>query len=130
MACFAAPLAEAIVVTAATRVIKKKEAAPSSESQNKTQIPFAEKLSWLNRMLWGGSALLCFEHIWHGEVVPFFPFLTAAQNAEDFAEMLHEVSIVGVSMAVLVTLVWGGMVAASNVMEKRPERLPQPVATK
>lgn len=71
-------------------------------------------------MLWGGSALLAFEHIWHGEVTPWFPFLTAAGNPEDAMAMLHEMATTGVAMAVLVTAVWAGMVAVSNVIEKRP----------
>ena len=72
-------------------------------------------------MLWGGSALLAFEHVWHGEVVPWFPFLTAASNPEDAAEMLHEMGTVGVTMAVLVTLVWLGMVVASRHIEKKAQ---------
>ena len=71
-------------------------------------------------MLWGGSALLAFEHIWHGEVTPWFPFLTAAGNPEDAMVMLHEMATTGVAMAALVTAVWVGMVAVSNVIEKRP----------
>ena len=63
-----------------------------------------------------------FEHIWHGEVVPFFPFLTAASNAEDASEMLHEMATVGVSMAVLVTVVWIGMVIVSSIIERRAEK--------
>jgi len=62
---------------------------------------------------------LAFEHIWHGEVVPWFPFLTAMSDPADMAEMLHEMSTVGVTMAVLITLVWLGMLAASSVIEKR-----------
>jgi len=34
--------------------------------------------------------------------------------------MLHEMATTGVAMAVLVTAVWVGMVAVSNVIEKRP----------
>ena len=34
--------------------------------------------------------------------------------------MLHEMATTGVAMAVLVTAVWAGMVAISNVIEKRP----------
>jgi predicted exporter len=44
----------------------------------------------------------------------------------DKAEMLHEMSTVGVTMAVLITLVWLGMLAASSVIEKRALN-PQPV---
>ena len=65
--------------------------------------------------------LLAFEHLWHGEVVPFFPFLTAAtEGAEAVSEMLGEMASIGVLMAVLVTAVWGVMVAVSAVIERRP----------
>ncbi len=66
----------------------------------------------------GGSALLAFEHVWHGEVVPWFPFLTAMSNPADTAEMLAEMGSIGVTMAVLITAVWGGMVLVTNSMEK------------
>ena len=68
-------------------------------------------------MLWGGAALLAFEHVWHGEVVPWFPFLTAMGDSGDAAEMFHEMATSGVGMAVLVTLVWIVMVLVSNAME-------------
>ena len=74
---------------------------------------------WLSYLLWGGALLLAFEHVWHGEVVPWFPFLTAASNPADAAEMLHEMSTIGVSMAVIVTAVWGGIVAAANSAVKK-----------
>ena len=72
-------------------------------------------------MLLGGSALLMFEHIWHGEVVPWFPFLTAAENPEDLLEMLHEMATVGVTMALLVTAVWAVIVTVVSIIEKRSE---------
>ena len=81
--------------------------------------PFSKKLGWLNKLLWGGSALLAFEHVWHGEVVPFFPFLTAAADPEEASVMLHEMATVGVSMAALVTLVWVGMLLVSKALEKK-----------
>ena len=102
MACFLVPTTEAIVTTVLEKVLKQK---------NNT---------WLNKMLWGGSALLAFEHVWHGEVVPFFPFLTAVKDG-NAAEMLHEMGTAGVSMAVLVTAVWGVMVAVSSFIEKRKD---------
>jgi hypothetical protein len=74
-------------------------------------------------MLWGGSALLAFEHVWHGEVVPFFPFLTAVKDGEA-AGMLHEMATAGVGMALLVTAVWGLMVAVSSFMEKHAAQGP------
>ena len=128
MACFLAPVAEAVVTTIIKEGVKRKEEKHiedkkiNKDSKTKTpknEISFSKKLGWLNNMLWGGSALLAYEHIWHGEVTPWFPFLTAAQNPEETSVMLHEISTVGVSMAVLVTLAWVGMVLVSNYLEKK-----------
>ena len=120
MACFIVPASEAIVTTITAKVMESKEknTEASTEAHEETKIHFSEKLGWLNKMLWGGSALLAFEHIWHGEVVPFFPFLTAVENGET-ADMLAEMGTAGVGMALLVTAVWGVMVAVSTVMEKK-----------
>ncbi len=129
MACFLVPAAEAVVTTVVTKVLRKKESQKKAETvtvqlddntvETGEKIPFSEKMKWLNKLLWGGSGLLAFEHVWHGEVVPWFPFLTAAENPDSLQEMLNEMSTVGVSMAILVTAVWGGMVAVSSLMEKR-----------
>ena len=107
MACFIVPGTEAIVTTIATKIIEKKEASvDTSDIKFENKELLSTKMKRLNGLLWGGSALLAFEHLWHGEIQPFFPFLTAAGNPEDAIEMLHEMSTVGVSMAVLVTAVW------------------------
>ena len=127
MACFVISVVEAVAVSVAAKVIEKKEKKKDEvrlrngveEKETKTKIPFSRKLKWLDRMLWGGSALLAFEHVWHGEIVPYFPFLTAASNPEDAAVMLHEMATVGVAMAVLVTAVWLGIVGVVSIMEKR-----------
>lgn len=113
MACFLAPTAEAIVTTVIRKSVDK-------NNEKKERNPFVKKLKWLNNMLWGGSALLAFEHVWHGEITPFFPFLTNAANPADAAVMLHEIAVSGTAMAVLVTAVWVGMVLVANAIEKRP----------
>ena len=131
MACFLVPAAEAVVTTIATKVMKSKEGNPETvkvqldgaELVEAEKIPFSRKLGWLNKLLWGGSGLLAFEHVWHGEVVPWFPFLTAASNPADAAEMLQEMSTAGVTMAVLVTAVWAGMLAVSSIIEKRAQNV-------
>ncbi|MBR4205229.1 MAG: hypothetical protein IKQ92_07110 [Clostridia bacterium] len=115
MACFLVPAAEAIVTTVASKSMNKK-----ADPEKETKVSFVSKLNWLNNLLWGGSALLAFEHVWHGEVTPFFPFLTAASDPASTAEMLREMSTVGVGMAVLVTGVWAGMVLIARAIEKRP----------
>lgn len=117
MACFVVPATEAVVTTVATKAIKKSEASHAHGDS----ASFSRKLNWLNGMLWGGSALLAFEHVWHGEVSPFFPFLTAMANPADAAEMLSEMATSGVAMAALITVVWAGMVAVSTVIEKKSQ---------
>ena len=127
MACFLVPVTEAVVATIAAKVIEKKEKAAmtadtaSTELAAPAKLPFSRKMKWLTNLLWGGSVLLAFEHVWHGEVVPWFPFLTAAGNPEDAAEMLHEMATVGVAMAVLVTVIWLIMLGVARAIEKRPE---------
>ncbi len=117
MACFLVPAAEAVVTTIVGKAVKAKEQEIASKTEE-GKIPASKKISWLNNMLWGGSALLAFEHLWHGEITPFFPFLTAMNNTEDAMEMLHEMSTVGVSMALLVTGVWFVMCLVTKSFEK------------
>lgn len=122
MACFLVPAAEAIVTTVASKVIKHKEkesvSLPEDTIKETVRTKFSAKLGWLNNMLWGGSALLAFEHIWHGEIVPYFPFLSAVSNGET-TEMLSEMGSTGVMMAAIVTAAWAGMVAVSSLAEKK-----------
>lgn len=118
MACFLVPAVEAAVVTAASKAAGKKAAGDGGQKAT-VKIAFTRKLKWLTNLLWGGSALLAFEHVWHGEVTPWFPFLTAMSDPADAAEMLAEMSTIGVAMAAIITAVWGGMVAVSYVMEKK-----------
>ncbi len=114
MACFIVPATEAVVTT----IIKNK--ADKNHKKDKKKNMFIERMDWLNNMLWGGSALLAFEHLWHGEIVPFFPFLTKAADTASLQEMLFEMGTSGVGMAVLVTCVWAVMVAAAKHIEKIP----------
>ena len=126
MACFTVPAAEAIITTVAERIIKSKEkkmalsgAVNTKADENEAvKISLSTKIGWLNKMLWGGSALLAFEHVWHGEVVPYFPFLTAVKDGEA-SEMLHEMATAGVCMALLVTAAWGIMVGVVSMLEKK-----------
>ena len=124
MACFLISVAEAAAVSIVEKVVEKKENGRPEEEKaaSGAKIRFSRKLKWLRNMLWGGSALLAFEHLWHGEIVPFFPFLTAASDPGETAEMLREMATVGVSMALLVTLVWAGMVLVTSLIEKSGEK--------
>ncbi|MDD3261782.1 MAG: hypothetical protein PHU79_07725 [Oscillospiraceae bacterium] len=133
MACFLVSMTEAIVVSIVQKNIERKErratllpqtakteqADTKQSTESVSKIPFSRKLGWLSKMLWGGAFLLAIEHIWHGEVVPWPPFLTAMNNPADIQPMLTEIATVGVTMALLVTAVWGVMLLVSRYLEKR-----------
>ncbi|MFA6804952.1 MAG: hypothetical protein WCR17_03125 [Candidatus Methanomethylophilaceae archaeon] len=98
MACFLVPAAIGVVTT----VFRKK-------------IPEQYHINWLNTMIWGSVLALLVEHIWHGEIVPWFPFLTAMMSDPgDTAAMLYEMGTIGVGMAIAVIAVWAAMVVIYN----------------
>jgi len=97
MACFLVPAAIGVVTT----VFRK-------------EIPEKYHIKWLNTMIWGSVLALLVEHIWHGEIEPWFPFLTAMSNPGDTAAMLYEMGTIGVGMAVAVIAVWAAMVFVYN----------------
>lgn len=126
MACFLVPMAEAIIVSMAKNIVERKERKAlsveltSKELRNSSHIKtknniqmglnWSQKLSWLSNLLWGGVFLLAIEHLWHGEIILCPPFLTAMRNPNDILPMLHEMALVGTSMAVFLTIVWGVMI--------------------
>ncbi|MDP2918646.1 MAG: hypothetical protein Q8O43_00265 [Dehalococcoidia bacterium] len=118
MACFLVPMGEAIVTTIVQKVVEKREKKVGGEAAIKTGLSWSRKLSWLNKLLWGGTILLAFEHVWHGEIVPWPPFLTAMENPADVAPMLHEVATIGVGMAVFVTIIWWIIVMIAEAKAK------------
>ncbi len=122
MACFIVSAAEAVVVKAVEKAEEKKEAKREEAGEVSTRrIPLSRKLSWLSYMLLGGSFLLMFEHIWHGEIVPWFPFLTAMSDHADMMEMFHEMATVGVCMALLITFVWAGICIVAERIARRED---------
>lgn len=102
MACFTAVIPEVVALHIIKKSVEKKEAKNDSDS---TKIPLSVKLSWLITMLWGGVFLLAIEHFWHGEIVPYPPFLTAIENGET-QSMLNEILLIGGSIDIFVTAVW------------------------
>jgi hypothetical protein len=104
MACFLVPMAMAIVTT----------------TLQKSSRGLAEKLklSILNSLLWGGVILLAVEHVWHGEITAFPPYLTAMASAADTAVMLSEMASIGTSMAAVITLTWLATLAVAQLMPK------------
>ena len=90
MTCFSVPASTAILTT----LFRKR-------------FPESWHINWLNTMIWGGSLALAIEHVAHGEIVPWPPFLTAMANPADFAAMLGELVTVGLPMLITIILVWG-----------------------
>lgn len=119
MACFLAPVAEAVVVSIVKHHVEKKEKADASGDKERHRIPFATKLGWLTKLLWGGSFLLALEHVWHDEVVLWPPFLTAMNDPADIPPMLMEIATAGVAMALLVTAAWVVMLLVCRHLENR-----------
>lgn len=127
MACFLVGGGEAIVATAVHAVVKNKEMKDGIVDAKGNQLTdpaehgicWTRKIGWLMNMLWGAAILLCIEHMWHGEVVPFPPFLTAMGDPTEIPVMLGEMATVGVGMAVLVTVVWLVVIVVADAMVKR-----------
>jgi len=95
MACFLVPMALGILTT----ILRK-------------FFPAKYKIEWLNMMLWGGVLMLAVEHLAHGEVTPYPPFLTAGVE-----HIIPELFEVGVPMAMSIVVVWSIMVMVSTRLE-------------
>lgn len=129
MACFVVPMGEAIVATVVQKVMENREKKAGGREAIKTGVSWSRRLSWLNKLLWGGVILLALEHVWHGEVVPWPPFLTALENPTDTASMLHEMSTVGVAMAIFVTIIWAIIVIVAGLKARAmPEAKANPIS--
>jgi len=123
MACFLVPTGEAVITTVVQKIIEKREKKAGSGKAVEITYKWSQRLGWLNKMLWGGSLLLALEHVWHGEITASPPFLTAMQNPQDTATMLHEIATVGVAMAVTITAIWGIMVLVAEVKSKAASKV-------
>jgi len=93
LACFLVPMAVAIMTT----LFRKR-------------FPEELRVNVLNLMLWGGVLGLALEHVAHGEVVPYPPFLTAGVE-----EVLPEMLTVGVPMTTVVSGVWVMALASQRI---------------
>lgn len=118
MACFLAPAGVAIVSTIVQKVVKNKEERPTEGQTARTRGKWTQRLRWLNTMLWGGVALVALEHVWHGEVVPWPPFLTAMQTPGEVGPMLHEILTYGLTMTAVILIAWGIMVGVAELRSR------------
>ena len=120
MACFVAPAAVAIVTTVVRKVVEKKEtgaAAQTKRQANAVQGKWTKRLGWLNTMLWGGVLMLLLDHLISGELVPWWPFLTAV-SAGETGTMLREIAVTGGAMTAAVFVAWGIMVLVVEARAK------------
>ena len=112
MACFLVSATVGIGTAVARHIVKRHE--NKLELEGKAQLPekfgsdvkWSKKLGYLELTLFSGSFVLALEHILHGEVVPFPPFLTAANSAAETAEMFKEMGTVGVAMLGILVAAW------------------------
>ena len=124
MACFLVPAGEAVITTITQKVLENQEKKEGGEKGQEKGggVTWSRRLSWLNKLLWGGCILLAFEHIWHGEVVPWWPFLTAMENPADIGPMLEEMALFGGTMAATITVIWGIMILVVELKNKAAQQ--------
>lgn len=121
MACFTAVIPEVVALHFIKKYIEKKEATnQTNQTQDSTKIKMSVKISWLITMLWGGIFLLMIEHFWHGEIVPYPPFLSAIESGET-QSMLNEILLVGGAIDIFVPMVW--FIVCMFVEKMRAKRL-------
>jgi hypothetical protein len=103
MACFIAPSILAIIVSIVKRVAKKVSAKIN--------------LGLLESLLWSGAGVLTLEHVWHGEVVLWPPFLTAMQSPEEWTVALHEMTTAGITMTLATVGIWGCVLLVEKMIK-------------
>ena len=131
MACFVVSATAALGVAAAKYIVrhneKKNELVVKEPKEYKfgSEIKWSKKLAYLELMLWSGSFVLAGEHVLHGEVSPYPPFLTAAgEGPEAIQEMLTEMGTVGVIMLAALVAVWGiGVLIADFVKYRKHKKV-------
>jgi len=97
MACFLVPMGLGIITTLMGRVFPKRW-----------------HIEWLNMILWGAVIMLMVEHVAHGEIVPYPPFLTAG-----LFEIMPEMLSVGGPMAVFSASLWASVVVVNELITKK-----------
>lgn len=110
MACFITPIIMGIIIATLSKI--------RADSDRL-------KLNMLVCMLLGGAIVLAIEHAWHGEIVPYPPFLTAMKNLEEMPILLHEMGVVGGSMTLATVFSWFGVVSAYHKLKAKSTKMPK-----
>ena len=131
MACFTVTAAAGIGVAVARHIVKHHEKKLASLGQEPkierfgSDVKWSKKLGALELTLFSGSFVLALEHIMHGEVVPYPPFLTAMRSAESTAEMFEEIGTVGIGMLGALLVAWAiGVLVVDYLKYKKRKELP------
>lgn len=111
MACFTITAAAALGAGVAKYIVKhhekRNELKEIEPKKFGSDVKWSKKLAYLELTLAAGSFVLAGEHVLHGEVTPYPPFLTAAgEGPEAVSEMLHEMGTVGVTMLAILVAAW------------------------
>jgi len=133
MACFTVSLVAGIGVAVARHIVKgnekKQELAHVEIDQSKfgAEVKWSKKLAYLELMLFGGSFVLALEHIIHGEITFYPPFLTAMESYETVMEMLNEIATVGTAMLGILVAAWAVGVLVVDLIKYRKRKANQNV---
>lgn len=116
MACVVVSAAAAIITGGAKYIVRHHEnktiksndytKIESNTTKFGSHLKLSKKLGILELALFVGSFILAIEHIIHGEIVPYFPFLTALGDTGSALTMLKEMATVGVSMTLAIVFAW------------------------
>ena len=123
MACFTVTLLAAGGASVARAIISKKEEKNpyivSSNSKFGSDTKWSTKLRYLELSLYGGSFILAGEHLLHGEISVYPPFITAFNSFESTQGMLFEMATVGVAMLLTLCFVWGIGIFLTDLIKYR-----------
>ena len=137
MACFTVSAVGAVGVAVARHIVKHHEKKMEKMGIERpverfgSDVKWSKKLAYLELTLGGGSLLLAGEHIFHGEVTPYPPFITAMKSAEDTATMWQEIGTIGVGMFLILILAWViGVLAVDYSYYRKRKAAPKVVEEK
>ena len=129
MACFVVSATAAVGVAAAKYIVRHHEKKNEFNKVEPKDVKFgsdvkwSKKLAYLELMLWSGSFVLAGEHLLHGEVSPYPPFLTAAgEGPEAVSTMLTEMGTAGVAMLGILVAAWAVGVFVVDLLKWRKRK--------
>lgn len=117
MACVVVSAVAAIGASTIKGIVKHNEN-KNIEKGDELKVNWSTKLQYLEIALWSGTLVLTGEHILHGEITPYPPFLTGAATPESTATMLYEMGTVGIAMTLGVIALWAISVLVFDLVRR------------